>query len=129
MTKESILIVEDEELVARVLCRALGLPQSGDYHVEVYGSSEEALKRLDEAHFDLLISDLRLPGMDGLELIKRVRKLSPETRSILVTGFGSPQIEEQVNLLNAVYILKPFHLGDIVQAVQQLLREPAKQAT
>jgi DNA-binding NtrC family response regulator len=124
MNNKRILIVEDERLIAMALRRALSLSEV-DYRVEVCDSAEAALERLGDTCFDLLISDFRLPGMNGLELIERVRQLSPGTRSILITGFGSPQIEEQARRLADAYITKPFHLGDIIQVVRRILGEPA----
>jgi CheY-like chemotaxis protein len=123
--KERILIIEDEPHVALVLCQTLRHPQGGGYQVESCESAEEALERLHDEHFDLLISDFRLPGMNGLELIEQARQISPDTRSILITGFGSPQLEEQASLLANAYITKPFRMQDIIQTVQRVLEEPA----
>jgi CheY-like chemotaxis protein len=122
--KERILIVEDESSVVEALRWALSLSQGGGYQVEFCHSAEAALERLGDAHFDLLISDLRLPGMNGLELIERVRQFSPDTHSILITAFGSPQIEEQARRLANAYIAKPFRLLDIIQLAHRILGEP-----
>lgn len=110
--------------VARALNRALSLPQGGDYRVETCDSGEAALERLRETHFDLLISDLRLPGMDGLELLECARRIRPETRSVLITAFGSPQVEERARQLAQAYLPKPFRLHDMIRIVQRVLDEP-----
>jgi CheY-like chemotaxis protein len=125
MNNKRILIVEDEQLIALALCRALSLPQGGGYQVEICGSGETVLERLGDAHFDLLISDLRLPGMNGLELLELARQLSPDTRRILITASRSPQVEEQARHLANAYLLKPFRLRDIIQTVRRVLGEPA----
>lgn len=124
MRKESILIIEDSLGVARALNRALSLSQGGGYRVEVCDSGEAALERLRDAHFDLLVSDLRLPGMNGLELLERARQISPETRSVLITAFGSPQVEEQAHRLANAYLPKPFLLHDMIRIIQRVLGEP-----
>jgi hypothetical protein len=72
-----ILIVEDALGVARALHRALGLHQDGLYRVETCDSGESALARLHERHFELLISDYRLPGINGLELLERAARFIP----------------------------------------------------
>lgn len=124
MNGKRILIVEDEQLIGLALGRFLSLPGSGGYRVEVCNSAEEALTRLEANQFDLLISDFRLPGMDGLELLEHVRQSDPDTRGILITAFGSAQVEEQAHLLANAYILKPFRLREVIQVVQQVLDDP-----
>ncbi|MBN2004356.1 MAG: HAD hydrolase family protein [Anaerolineae bacterium] len=126
MTSASrILIVEDSLGVARALHRALGLHQDGVYRVETCESGEFALARLHEREFDLLISDFRLPGIDGLELIRRAQQITPEIRTILVTAFGSPEVEEEARKLTQAYIPKPFRLNDIIRVVERVLSEPS----
>ena len=124
MTQERILIIEDSMGVARALCRALSLPQGGDYQVETCESAEAALAKLHLIRFDLMISDLRLPGMNGLELLQQARQLRPEMRSMLITAYGSPQVEERARQLAQAYLPKPFHLNDLIRIVQRVLDEP-----
>lgn len=119
-----ILVVEDSAGVARSLRLGLGLYGNGMYQTEACGSGEEALKRLAEAAFDLLISDLRLPGIDGLALIERGRQLNPSLRAILITAFGSPDIEERARQQANAYLAKPFTLQDILRLVERVLMEP-----
>jgi DNA-binding NtrC family response regulator len=116
-----ILIVEDELSVAQALQRALNLPRGGSYAVESYASAEAALERLGQEHFDLVISDLRLPGMTGLDLIERAHQLSPGIHSVLITAFGSPQVEARARLLTDAYLPKPFRLRDMVRIVGCIL--------
>ncbi len=122
--KAHILIVEDSLGVARALNRTLSLPRGGGHRVEICDSGETALQRLRSAHFDLLITDLRLPGMNGLAVLDHARQISPETRSILITAFGSPQVEERARHLANAYLPKPFRLHDLIQLVQRILGEP-----
>lgn len=125
MKRERILITEDSMGVARALKRALSLPQGGDHWVEVCDSGEAALERLRHGHFDLLISDLCLPGMDGLGLLESAHQISPETRRVLITAFGSPQVEERARHLADAYLPKPFRLQDMIRIVKRVLGEPA----
>ena len=119
-----ICIVEDSLGVAQPLERALRLYQDGSYLVETCSTAEVALKRLHETAFDLIISDLCLPGMDGLELIERGRRIRPEMRSLLITAFGSPEVETRARQLVDAYLPKPFRLRDLIRVVQKTLDKP-----
>lgn len=122
MAQERILIVEDEPLVAQTLCRALSLPEGGGNYVESCDSGEAALERVRAAHFDLIITDLHMPGMSGLELLEQVRRLSATTRSILITAFGSPDVEQHAyQLAAAAYLTKPFSMQQFVETVRHAL--------
>jgi hydroxymethylpyrimidine pyrophosphatase-like HAD family hydrolase/CheY-like chemotaxis protein len=123
MINQSILIVEDELGVAHPLKKALDLSPNKLYQVELCSSGEAALERLRNKRFDLLISDFRLPGMDGLELLEQAQQVSPGILSVLITAYGSPDVEERAKRLAKAYIPKPFHLRDIIQTVQQILSE------
>lgn len=124
-----ILIVDDTLGIARSLSLGLGLYQKGAYQAEICGSGEEALKRLLETPVDLLISDLRLPGIDGLALLERIRNFCPATRSILITAYGSPEVERRALALTDAYITKPFLLQDVLHEVERILQLPAKLPT
>lgn len=122
-TVARILIVEDSQGVSRALHRALGLHQDGIYRVETCDSGESALGRLHERAFDLLISDYRLPGIDGLELMERAQQIHPHIRSILITAFGSAEVEARAHILANAYLPKPFRLNDIIRLVERTLHE------
>lgn len=121
MSAKHILIVEDEANVARVLVRALTMLEGDDYRVDQCNSAEAALERLRAAHYDLLITDLRMGGMSGLELLENLATLSPTTRSILITAYGSPQIEARAKLLANAYLPKPFGMKSFIAVVKQAL--------
>ena len=119
-----VLLVEDSQGVARALHRALGLHQTSNFHVETCATGEDALERLYETAFNLLISDLRLPGINGLELLRRANQLRPALRSILITAYGSPEIEKEAQELANAYLPKPFRLHDLIRLVERVMREP-----
>ncbi len=129
MGQAKILIAEDESRVAQALSRALSLPEGGGYFIESYGSGDEALARLRENHFDLLITDMRMPGMSGLELIAACREISPATGSILITAFGSTEIEARAHRLAVdAYLTKPFSMRRLVQVVQNTMQARSARA-
>ena len=123
MKQQRILIVEDELHNAMTLCQALLHPMAGDFHVEVCPLADIALKRLRYERFDLIVTDLRMPGTSGLELIRQVRQTSPGTHTMLMTAFGSPEIKDQAQLLGAVYLRKPFSLQGFISAVHDVLSD------
>ncbi len=123
--QQRILIVEDEPRVANALARVLSMPQNGGHQVVCCDTGEAALVKLREIQFDLLITDLRMPGISGLELLDRTRHISPSTRSVLITAFGSAEVEYQARNLANAYLTKPFSLQSFTQAVKQALSSPA----
>lgn len=124
MDARRIVIVEDSVIVARPLRRVLER-QFGEpnYQVETYESAEAALEQAGAGPIAVLISDLRLPGMNGLELIERIRQEAPGTPSIIMTAFGSSHIEERAREQNIVYLPKPFDLSAFIAAVQALVNQ------
>ncbi len=120
-----ILIVDDEPKVAFFLRSALER-SGGDFRVSTARSGEEALEVLDDSEVDLLVTDLRMPGLSGLELIRWVRGASPQTRTILITAYGDNEVEAEARRLEAYrYITKPFDIGDFTEAVREALRGAA----
>ena len=120
MTKR-ILVVDDERSVAFLLSENLaGLDPA--YRVQMAHSGEEALGKVIAAPFDLIITDLRMPGMDGLELIRRVQEISPGTRTILITAYGDGDAERKAGSLGVYrYVTKPFKTDEFTQIVEQAL--------
>ncbi len=113
-----LLVADDDAAVRSVLAEFLG----AEYECEAVGSAEEALRLLESGGFQLVLSDIAMPGMSGLELIPRVRGLSPDTLVIVVSG--SQEIESAVEALRAGafdYIVKPFDLEHLQFAVRRAL--------
>ena len=121
--KKRILIVDDEKKVAFFLQESL--EELGDnYEVVSAETAEEALQQIESNPFDLIITDLRMPGINGLELMKRVRAISPKTRTILITAYGSDEVEAEARRLQAYsYFTKPFHIEDFMETVQEALKD------
>ncbi|MCX6081601.1 MAG: HAD hydrolase family protein [Chloroflexi bacterium] len=125
MINQKILIVDDELGVAQPLKRALDLLPNTMQQVEICSTGEDALERLRAKHFDLLITDFRLPGMDGLTLLEQARQIAPDLLSVLISAYGSPDLEARVQKLANAFIPKPYHLRDIIKVVQKLLLSAA----
>jgi DNA-binding response OmpR family regulator len=116
-----ILIVDDERTLVRTLKELLlfDLPQ---LEVDEAYSGEEALSLMAGSSYDLIIADLRMPGVDGLELIQGVRYLDPAVPIILMTAFGSEAVRDRALQLGVnCYIPKPFEADEMLQAVGECL--------
>jgi CheY-like chemotaxis protein len=121
--KKRILIVDDEKKVAFFLQESL--EDLGDnYEIVSAETAEAALQQIESQPFDLIITDLRMPDINGLELMQRVRVISPETRMILITAYGSDEVEAEARRLQAYsYFTKPFHIEDFMETVQEALKD------
>ena len=115
-----ILVVDDETVVVSLVRDAL---EDDNYAVETCGSAEEALQWLTRKHFDLLITDIRMPGMDGIELVCRGREMHPDLGVIFITGYANLASAKNAIKQGAFdYIMKPFELSEIRQAVRNALK-------
>jgi two-component system C4-dicarboxylate transport response regulator DctD len=118
MAAKRILVVEDDDHVAQGLLWALKL--SG-FEAEGCDSAEAALLRLEASPCDLVVSDLRLPGMTGQELLARIADCHPQVRTILITGFGSAEVQAWAAAHASAYLAKPFGAGQLVQTIDRIL--------
>jgi excisionase family DNA binding protein len=117
-----ILIVDDEQGVRDLLARALS---TGEYDVDVAPEGRTAVEQLRTVEYDLLITDLKMPGMDGLSVIREARRMYPELPVIIITGYSTEASAiEAINLGVSGYITKPFRIPRILAAAQKALGEP-----
>jgi len=122
-----ILLVDDQREVSRMLRSSLEL-SGRNYIVVDVPSGEEALLELGRGPVDLLVTDLRLPGISGLELVEKVRQLNPDAHAILITGHPSEDARSQADDLGVVaFLQKPIGTSIFLEAVDQAfkLRGPA----
>jgi DNA-binding NtrC family response regulator len=88
VSRASVLVVDDDAVFRSALARYL---ENEGYEVEAVGDPDAATRQIDSRPFDLLLTDLRMPGVDGIELIRRVRQRDAEAVGIVITGFGTPE--------------------------------------
>jgi DNA-binding NtrC family response regulator len=116
-----VLIVDDEKRLADSLGQTLQLDLP-ECQVDMAYSGEEALSSLASNSYDLIIADVRMPGVSGMELIKGVRYLDAEVPIILMTGYGSASLrQEAADLGVAHYVDKPFDIDELLSMVSKLL--------
>jgi excisionase family DNA binding protein len=118
--RRRILLVDDEESIRRLLSTML----ESAYDVEIAANGETALRLLREpdAHYDLLISDLNMPGMDGLTLIREAQRIDSSLPAIVITGYSSESSAiDALNLGVAGYLTKPFGTTQVLAAAAKAL--------
>ena len=118
-----ILLAEDEEAMRTYLARAL---ENAGYEVTAVDRGTAALPYLERERFDLLLSDIVMPEMDGIELAQHCSEISPETKVIFITGFAAVTLKANREAPQAKVLSKPFHLKDLVMEVQRVFGEPTQ---
>ncbi|HEY7308149.1 MAG TPA: sigma-54 dependent transcriptional regulator [Gemmataceae bacterium] len=119
----SILVVDDELLIRETLAEYLG--QEG-FAVVTCASGEEAFERAAEQRFDIVLCDVHLPGLDGLELLDRLQRISPETFVLLITAYAT--VENAVEAFQRGahdYLMKPILLDEVLSKIRRLLAHRA----
>ncbi len=115
----SILIIDDDREMGALIRKVL---HRENYGVHVAHSGQEGILMLRRQSFDLIISDLRMPGISGIELIRTAKKIAPETPLILITAFGD--IQTYLEALGAGafdYINKPLKMRDLRHSIRKAL--------
>jgi two-component system OmpR family response regulator len=123
MHEARVLVVEDESRLRDLLHRALG---GWGFETSIARSGEEGLRLNDAKPFDIAVLDLNLPGMDGLETLRRLREKAAHLQAIVLTGFASIEAAKQAVHLDVVeFLTKPCHLGELEKALDRALRRMA----
>jgi two-component system cell cycle response regulator CpdR len=118
----SILIAEDDDSMRHFLARAL---QRAGHDVVAVGHGRDALPVLAERRFDLLLADIVMPEMDGIELAQRASVADPALRVMFITGFAAVALNRRAGTAKPARVLsKPFHLRDLVEEINRALAEP-----
>ena len=117
-----ILLAEDDDAMRGYLARAL---ENAGYDVAAVDRGTAAIPLLQAEDFDLLLSDIVMPEMDGIELAQRCAEISPSTRVMFITGFAAVTLKANREAPNATVLSKPFHLRDLILEVQRIFGEPA----
>lgn len=122
MNKQRILIVDDEESILFVLKNSLR-KLGEQYQIATATSGFHALEQLRQATFDLVVTDYRMNGINGLQLLASIRDIQPQTRVILITAYGNESLRSEAERLHAYrYLTKPLDIGVFRQIVQEALR-------
>jgi len=115
-----ILLAEDDDSLRHYLTREL---QQAGYHVDAVDRGTAALPLLQNQAYDLLVSDIVMPEMDGIELAQHCGELSPSTRIMFITGFAAVALRTSGQSSRGRILSKPFHLKDLVLEIQRTFEE------
>jgi DNA-binding NtrC family response regulator len=109
-----VLVVDDDEIVRRSYQRSLATVRCD---VEAVANGEDALKAVEMHSYDVLLLDLRMPGMDGISVLKAVKKVAPESEVIVITGYPTLEsAKEAVQLGASDYLAKPVGPAEVINA-------------
>jgi DNA-binding NtrC family response regulator len=110
-SKTKILILDDEPIVGERL--KISLEHAG-FAVDAYSSSREAISKLKEECYDILVTDLKMSGPDGIEVLRIARQLCPDIKAVVITGFATKETAEEAKRSGAVeFIAKPFKMSQL----------------
>jgi len=112
-----ILLAEDDQVMREYLTRAL---EKSGYAVTAVDRGTAALPLIEAERFDLLLSDIVMPEMDGIELAQRAAEIAPDMRIMFITGFAAVTLKAGKQVPQARVLSKPFHLRDLVLEVDRL---------
>ena len=114
-----ILLAEDDDSMREYLARAL---ERTGYNVTACESGIVALERLQKESFDLLLTDIVMPELDGIELAQRAAQIYPDLRVMFITGFAAVTLQNGAMPPEAKVLSKPFHLRDLVLEVDRMFQ-------
>jgi YesN/AraC family two-component response regulator len=124
MTAQPILIVDDEKNIRLALSMAL---EKLDIPVETAATGEEALEKVAQTGYGLMLLDLRMPGLDGMEVLRQVAQQRPEIKVIIITAYGSIDLAVEAMKLGAVdFLQKPFDATQVREMVARILEKPGE---
>ena len=122
MNKLRVLIVDDDTALLQALPQAIALRMQ-DIHVDTSASALEALQQVQESEYDAIVSDIKMPGMDGITLIEKLQVLCPDTPMLLITGHGERDLAIRALRVGAYdFIQKPIDRDYFVSSLQRAIQ-------
>jgi two-component system NtrC family response regulator len=117
---DRILIIDDDETIRKVLKTIL---EDEGYIVDMAETAKKGIEQSEKAFYNLALIDVRLPDMEGIELLSKLRSTKPKMRKIIVTGY--PTLQNAISAVNKgadAYVMKPFEVEKILQTIQEQLK-------
>jgi DNA-binding NtrC family response regulator len=119
--KTRILIIDDDENITKAEAEILA---DQGYIVDIAGTGIEAIKKTQKNHYDLMLVDIKLPDMEGIDILNKIRDTTPKIRKIIVTGY--PTLQNAVAAVNRsadAYIIKPFDVEKMLATIKEQLEK------
>lgn len=118
MDKKSVLVVDDEEIIRDFLFEVL----NDDYEVTTASDGDEAIDKLKQKRYDLIITDLKMPRVSGDEVVRFARQSDPEAKVIVITGYSSLySVSKSANHGASAFLSKPFSIKELMQTVEDCM--------
>ena len=115
MEKKNILIVDDEEVIRDFLYEVL----CDDYNVSMASDGDEAIDKIKDESYDLVITDMKMPKVSGEEVVKFTQENSPDTKVIIISGYASLySVSQSVNSGANAFLSKPFSIKELIQVIE-----------
>jgi len=116
-----VLIVDDEETLTWSMAKSLSKDKD-KYEVIIANNGREAVNQLEKNRIDLVITDIRMPDINGLDLLVKIKKDHPETKVIIMTAYGSADVQKEANQRGSLYYVeKPFEISDIRKIIIDMI--------
>jgi DNA-binding response OmpR family regulator len=120
MLGNKILLVDDEESILKSF--GMNFRQAG-YNVTTSSSGEEAVAKIQEHHFDIVVTDLSMPGLDGIAVLVESKKHNPDIGAIILTGYGDTSLAiEALQVVADDYVLKPCDIDELLLRIARILK-------
>ena len=117
----AILVLDDEEIVCARLKPAL---EKDGYLIETFTDSRQAAQRLEDQFFDIVVTDLKMAEIDGIELLRRIKDKWPETRVIIISGFATVEVTREAFQAGVRDVIaKPFKIGQLKELIRRVADE------
>ena len=119
-----IMVIDDEPIVGKRLKQAL---EKYGYEVESFTTGSDALKRFDEIKFDIVVTDVRMDEIDGIEVLNKVLEIAGDTRVIIITGYATIEMAREALAKGAYdFIAKPFKINELRDVIEKAASEIKK---
>lgn len=119
--RQSILIVDDEEIIRDLLTEVLE-----DYNISIACDGQEAIDKIKDNSYNLVITDLRMPNVSGEEVVKYARETSPKTQVIVISGYSSLHtVSQSITHGACAFLSKPFSIKELIETVESALEQEA----
>jgi len=119
---KKILVIDDEELIIRSLVKIL---EKSGYEVFIAKNGQDAIVMAEEADFDLILADIRMPGINGVEAVREIHNISKKNKKIpiiFITGYADEIAEKEAKkLAPEAYLYKPFNLDELMSKIKQVI--------
>jgi CheY-like chemotaxis protein len=116
---KKILVIDDEEIIIKSLSKLL---EKNGYEVFVAKNGQDAIIMTEEEDFNLILADIRMPGINGVEVAQNISKNQKKIPTIFITGYADESIERKARLLSPVaYIYKPFDTAELLYTIKKVI--------